>query len=101
MCVCVCVCSLTGVIKTAVPVISFQSNGPDSALHFLCRDGDPTKPRCNGVQSHFPSTAFSCAAFQFAYLLAYYALKVYTFYEGKGTQFFSFFIVLKRNEEAH
>ncbi|XP_067311520.1 D-glutamate cyclase, mitochondrial isoform X2 [Pseudorasbora parva] len=34
-----------GVIKTAVPVISFQSNGPDSALHFLCRDGDPTKPR--------------------------------------------------------
>ncbi|XP_052001987.1 D-glutamate cyclase, mitochondrial isoform X1 [Xyrauchen texanus] len=34
-----------GVIKTAVPVISFQSNSPDSALHFLCRDGDPTKPR--------------------------------------------------------
>uniref|UniRef100_A0A671QIQ1 D-glutamate cyclase n=1 Tax=Sinocyclocheilus anshuiensis TaxID=1608454 RepID=A0A671QIQ1_9TELE len=32
-----------GVIKTAVPVISFQSNSPDSALHFLCRDGDPTK----------------------------------------------------------
>uniref|UniRef100_A0A672T340 D-glutamate cyclase n=1 Tax=Sinocyclocheilus grahami TaxID=75366 RepID=A0A672T340_SINGR len=26
-----------GVIKTAVPVIRFQSNGPDSALHFLCR----------------------------------------------------------------
>ncbi|XP_001923890.1 D-glutamate cyclase, mitochondrial isoform X1 [Danio rerio] len=34
-----------GVIKSAVPVISFQSNGPDSALHFLCGDGDPTKPR--------------------------------------------------------
>ncbi|XP_057200705.1 D-glutamate cyclase, mitochondrial isoform X2 [Triplophysa rosa] len=34
-----------GVIKTAVPVISFQSKGPESALHFLCRDGDPTKPR--------------------------------------------------------
>ncbi|KAA0711358.1 D-glutamate cyclase, mitochondrial [Triplophysa tibetana] len=34
-----------GVIKTAVPVISFQRKGPESALHFLCRDGDPTKPR--------------------------------------------------------
>uniref|UniRef100_A0A8C0YHT7 D-glutamate cyclase n=1 Tax=Cyprinus carpio carpio TaxID=630221 RepID=A0A8C0YHT7_CYPCA len=34
-----------GVIKTAVPVISFQSNGPDSALQFLCHDGDPSKPR--------------------------------------------------------
>ncbi|XP_065144618.1 D-glutamate cyclase, mitochondrial isoform X1 [Paramisgurnus dabryanus] len=34
-----------GVIKTAVPVISFQSKGPESALHFLCRDGNPSKPR--------------------------------------------------------
>ncbi|XP_056101520.1 D-glutamate cyclase, mitochondrial isoform X2 [Rhinichthys klamathensis goyatoka] len=34
-----------GVIKTPVPVISFQSKGPDSPLHFLCHDGDPTKPR--------------------------------------------------------
>ncbi|TRY86724.1 hypothetical protein DNTS_013999, partial [Danionella cerebrum] len=34
-----------GVIQTAVPVISFQSDGPGSALHFLCHDGDPNSPR--------------------------------------------------------
>ncbi|XP_026860629.2 D-glutamate cyclase, mitochondrial isoform X1 [Electrophorus electricus] len=34
-----------GVIKSAVPVMSFQGSSPDSALRFLCHDGDPSKPR--------------------------------------------------------
>uniref|UniRef100_A0AAR2KEH8 D-glutamate cyclase, mitochondrial n=1 Tax=Pygocentrus nattereri TaxID=42514 RepID=A0AAR2KEH8_PYGNA len=34
-----------GVIKSAVPMMSFDSSGPDSALRFLCHDGDPSKPR--------------------------------------------------------
>ncbi|XP_010876953.1 D-glutamate cyclase, mitochondrial isoform X1 [Esox lucius] len=34
-----------GVIKTAVPLLSYQGNSPDSALNFLCHDGDPNKPR--------------------------------------------------------
>ncbi|XP_036448746.1 D-glutamate cyclase, mitochondrial isoform X2 [Colossoma macropomum] len=34
-----------GVIKSAVPMMSFESSGPDSALRFLCHDGDPSKPR--------------------------------------------------------
>ncbi|XP_062379639.1 D-glutamate cyclase, mitochondrial isoform X1 [Sardina pilchardus] len=34
-----------GVIKTAVPLLSFQNTGPDAAIHFLCHDGDPNKPR--------------------------------------------------------
>ncbi|XP_076835343.1 D-glutamate cyclase, mitochondrial [Brachyhypopomus gauderio] len=34
-----------GVIKSAVPVVSFQNGRPDSALHFLCHDGDPSKPK--------------------------------------------------------
>ncbi|KAI1895867.1 hypothetical protein AGOR_G00111180 [Albula goreensis] len=34
-----------GVIKTAVPVLSFQDSGPDSARHFLLHDGDPKRPR--------------------------------------------------------
>uniref|UniRef100_A0A8C2Z851 D-glutamate cyclase n=1 Tax=Cyclopterus lumpus TaxID=8103 RepID=A0A8C2Z851_CYCLU len=35
----------TGVLKTAIPLVTFEDNGPDSALHFLCHDGDPSKPR--------------------------------------------------------
>ncbi|KAJ8393064.1 hypothetical protein AAFF_G00069680 [Aldrovandia affinis] len=34
-----------GVIKAAVPLLSFQDSGPDSALRFLCHDGDPKTPR--------------------------------------------------------
>lgn len=34
-----------GVLKTAVPLVTFEDNGPDSALHFLCHHGDPSKPR--------------------------------------------------------
>ncbi|XP_032356022.1 D-glutamate cyclase, mitochondrial isoform X2 [Etheostoma spectabile] len=35
----------TGVLKTAIPLVTFEDNGPDSALHFLCHHGDPSKPR--------------------------------------------------------
>lgn len=35
----------TGVLKTAVPLVTFEGSGPDSALHFLCHNGDPSKPR--------------------------------------------------------
>ncbi|KAI4873315.1 hypothetical protein NFI96_029071 [Prochilodus magdalenae] len=34
-----------GVIKSAVPVICFKGEGSDAALHFLCHDGDRSKPR--------------------------------------------------------
>ncbi|KAJ7991124.1 hypothetical protein DPEC_G00294000 [Dallia pectoralis] len=34
-----------GVIKTAVPLLSYQGNSPDSALNFLCHDGDLKNPR--------------------------------------------------------
>ncbi|KAJ8341862.1 hypothetical protein SKAU_G00341530 [Synaphobranchus kaupii] len=34
-----------GVIKTAVPLLSFQNSGQESALRFLCQDGDPKRPR--------------------------------------------------------
>ncbi|XP_031436529.1 D-glutamate cyclase, mitochondrial isoform X2 [Clupea harengus] len=34
-----------GVIKTAVPLLSFQGTGSEAAIHFLCHDGDPEKPR--------------------------------------------------------
>ncbi|KAL2099020.1 hypothetical protein ACEWY4_005500 [Coilia grayii] len=34
-----------GVMKTAVPLLSFQGTGPESPIHFLCHDGDPKKPR--------------------------------------------------------
>lgn len=33
------------ILETPVPVISYQSNSPDSALQFLCEDGNPEKPR--------------------------------------------------------
>ncbi|ETE67816.1 hypothetical protein L345_06394, partial [Ophiophagus hannah] len=35
------------ILQTPVPVISYQSNSPDSALQFLCEDGNPEKPRFN------------------------------------------------------
>ncbi|XP_054469741.1 D-glutamate cyclase, mitochondrial isoform X2 [Anoplopoma fimbria] len=35
----------TGVLKTAIPLVTYEDSGPDSALHFLCHDGDPSKPR--------------------------------------------------------
>uniref|UniRef100_A0A8C4DY53 D-glutamate cyclase n=1 Tax=Dicentrarchus labrax TaxID=13489 RepID=A0A8C4DY53_DICLA len=34
-----------GVLKSAVPLVTFEDRGPDSALHFLCHHGDPSKPR--------------------------------------------------------
>uniref|UniRef100_A0A4W6FR84 D-glutamate cyclase n=1 Tax=Lates calcarifer TaxID=8187 RepID=A0A4W6FR84_LATCA len=35
----------TGVLKTAIPLVTFEDHGPDSALHFLCHHGDPNRPR--------------------------------------------------------
>ncbi|KAK9533240.1 hypothetical protein VZT92_008374 [Zoarces viviparus] len=35
----------TGVLKAAIPLVTFEDSGPDSALHFLCHHGDPSKPR--------------------------------------------------------
>ncbi|XP_006632765.3 D-glutamate cyclase, mitochondrial-like isoform X1 [Lepisosteus oculatus] len=34
-----------GILKTPVPVLSFQNSGADSVLGFLCHNGDPVKPR--------------------------------------------------------
>ncbi|XP_072424171.1 D-glutamate cyclase, mitochondrial isoform X7 [Chiloscyllium punctatum] len=34
-----------GRLKTPVPIVSFQDNGKDSALMFLCHDGNPQFPR--------------------------------------------------------
>ncbi|XP_068195334.1 D-glutamate cyclase, mitochondrial [Antennarius striatus] len=34
-----------GVLKTTIPLVTFEDSGPDSALHFLCHHGDPSKPR--------------------------------------------------------
>ncbi|XP_078090610.1 D-glutamate cyclase, mitochondrial isoform X2 [Mustelus asterias] len=33
------------VLKTPIPVVSFQDDGEDSSLKFLCHDGDPQFPR--------------------------------------------------------
>ncbi|XP_068457716.1 D-glutamate cyclase, mitochondrial isoform X3 [Clinocottus analis] len=35
----------TGVLKTAIPLVTFEDGGPDAALHFLCHDADPSRPR--------------------------------------------------------
>ncbi|XP_058471224.1 D-glutamate cyclase, mitochondrial isoform X3 [Solea solea] len=35
----------TGVLKTTIPLVTFEDTGPDAALHFLCHHGDPSKPR--------------------------------------------------------
>uniref|UniRef100_A0AAV2JLK3 D-glutamate cyclase-like C-terminal domain-containing protein n=1 Tax=Knipowitschia caucasica TaxID=637954 RepID=A0AAV2JLK3_KNICA len=37
--------SLSGVLTAPVPLVTFDDSGPDSALHFLCHDGDVNKPR--------------------------------------------------------
>ncbi|XP_034531839.1 D-glutamate cyclase, mitochondrial [Notolabrus celidotus] len=34
-----------GVLKSAVPLVTFEGSGPDAALDFLCHNGDPSKPR--------------------------------------------------------
>lgn len=34
-----------GVLKAAIPLVTFEGSSPDSARHFLCHDGDPSKPR--------------------------------------------------------
>ncbi|XP_042294665.1 D-glutamate cyclase, mitochondrial isoform X2 [Sceloporus undulatus] len=36
-----------GILETVVPVISYHSNSADSALQFLCEDGNTEKPRYN------------------------------------------------------
>lgn len=35
----------TGVLETAVPLVTFEGSCPESAVHFLCQDGDLNKPR--------------------------------------------------------
>ncbi|XP_028298346.1 D-glutamate cyclase, mitochondrial isoform X2 [Gouania willdenowi] len=35
----------TGILKAAIPLVTYEDTGPHSALHFLCHHGDPTKPR--------------------------------------------------------
>lgn len=32
-------------LKTTVPVVAFEDSGADSALQFLCHNGDPKNPR--------------------------------------------------------
>uniref|UniRef100_A0A3P8S8T9 D-glutamate cyclase n=1 Tax=Amphiprion percula TaxID=161767 RepID=A0A3P8S8T9_AMPPE len=34
-----------GVLKAAIPLVTFEDSGPDAALHFLCHHGDASKPR--------------------------------------------------------
>ncbi|XP_075700467.1 D-glutamate cyclase, mitochondrial isoform X2 [Rhinoderma darwinii] len=34
-----------GVLKTAVPLLSYKGETPNSALEFLCENGDPSAPR--------------------------------------------------------
>lgn len=41
--------SPAGVLEAAVPLVTFEGSGPDSALRFLCHDGDPSKPRSAGL----------------------------------------------------
>ncbi|XP_072221631.1 D-glutamate cyclase, mitochondrial isoform X2 [Leuresthes tenuis] len=35
----------TGVLKSAIPLLTYEDEGPDAALNFLCHHGDPSKPR--------------------------------------------------------
>lgn len=35
----------SGVLSAPVPLLTFEDKGPDSALHFLCHNGDISKPR--------------------------------------------------------
>uniref|UniRef100_A0A672I328 D-glutamate cyclase-like C-terminal domain-containing protein n=1 Tax=Salarias fasciatus TaxID=181472 RepID=A0A672I328_SALFA len=34
-----------GVLKSHIPLVTFDGSGPESAQRFLCVDGDPSKPR--------------------------------------------------------
>lgn len=36
---------LPGILKTTVPLFTFEDCGADSALQFLCHNGDPKYPR--------------------------------------------------------
>ncbi|PWA16344.1 hypothetical protein CCH79_00004339 [Gambusia affinis] len=44
----------TGVLKAAIPLVTFEDRGPDSAMHFLCHHGDPTKPRSDDLNTVGP-----------------------------------------------
>uniref|UniRef100_A0A3B3HCT1 D-glutamate cyclase n=2 Tax=Oryzias latipes TaxID=8090 RepID=A0A3B3HCT1_ORYLA len=35
----------TGVLKAAIPVVTFEGSGPEAAQNFLCHHGDTSKPR--------------------------------------------------------
>nr|XP_057946102.1 D-glutamate cyclase, mitochondrial-like isoform X1 [Doryrhamphus excisus] len=35
----------SGVLKTTIPLVTFEDSGPNAALDFLCHHGDPAKPR--------------------------------------------------------
>ncbi|KAM9842013.1 D-glutamate cyclase, mitochondrial isoform 2-T3 [Aulostomus maculatus] len=35
----------TGVLKTTIPLVTFENSAPDSTLQFLCHNGDPSRPR--------------------------------------------------------
>ncbi|KAM4541631.1 D-glutamate cyclase, mitochondrial [Odontesthes bonariensis] len=35
----------TGVLKSAIPLVTYEDEGPDAALNFLCHHGDASKPR--------------------------------------------------------
>ncbi|XP_008314806.1 D-glutamate cyclase, mitochondrial [Cynoglossus semilaevis] len=39
----------TGVLKTAIPLVTFEDTGPDAALNFLCHHGEPNKPRFDHI----------------------------------------------------
>ncbi|KAM4625828.1 D-glutamate cyclase, mitochondrial [Polymixia lowei] len=41
----------TGVLKTAIPLVTFENTSPDSTLQFLCYHGDPSKPRYNHLMA--------------------------------------------------
>lgn len=36
---------LPGILKTTVPLVTFEDCGADSSLQFLCHNGDPKYPR--------------------------------------------------------
>lgn len=37
--------SVSGVLKAAIPVVTFDGSGPKAAQDFLCPHGDTSKPR--------------------------------------------------------
>lgn len=40
-----CPDSGSGVLKAAIPVVTFEGSGPEAAQNFLCHHGDTSKPR--------------------------------------------------------